>query len=210
MLNKKPIILSLISQVVLLILILGTTNLFLKTIMITLIVTSEILIFKALVEEKKWGFVSWYTFFCMTAGMILIIVMIISSESNLRNPLMVEMIGVILLNAIIVSLSKKTKKKLKKLPKITPPKMAETKKEEAPKIEVVNYNIDYEKPNKHTTKKSKKITKKNVFVAAKNGNKYHRLSCRLIKKTKKNNLNMFTSKKAANKKGLTACGVCIK
>jgi hypothetical protein len=57
-------------------------------------------------------------------------------------------------------------------------------------------------------KNTKKITSKSFFVSKEGTKLYHKPNCKMIAKVPKNKLNLFTSKKDASKKKLTACKSC--
>jgi predicted membrane protein len=184
---KQTVLFGLFSQVVLILFLLLFNQALMKLFFIVLLIISEALLFLILINEKKWKFIEWFIFVLFSIIAVFIVMMILFPATELRAPLSVEIIGALILGMFLVKFSSSTQKKRFSQLKITDFK---------DKIEIFDVK-------KHPLKSE-------LFASAKNSNKYHKPNCGLMNKVPKNKIDLYTSKKEANSKGLTACKKCLK
>lgn len=204
--NKGPAIISCLSQIILLILLIQLTGL-VKLFALGAIFISVALVLIALFFEKHWKNDGWFVFY--TNLVVLIAVMINSSQYQAISPIIIILLIVVLMTEFfIVSFSDIPKQKEE-----------EKKKEKTePQLEI----IDLKEPI--IKRKKEKIIKVNpleIFiknkenyegelVTLKESNKYHQADCGYVKKARKNRKEFFSTKKQAEAKGLKPCKLCIK
>ena len=57
--------------------------------------------------------------------------------------------------------------------------------------------------------RAKRVSKKQIYLASKDGDKFHDAGCIALKKVERKNLVSYPTKNKAISKGLQPCGICV-
>jgi len=185
--NKGPVLISYLSQIILIIVLLQVSGT-LKGLTIIVMLITEALIITSLIKERKWDFQRWYAFFIFIIILLFLVAHIQPGTSEITAPLSVEIIVSLILGFFLTVFSKEAV-------------------EEEPSVKVVEMEPTIEP----ITEKPKKSTaKKELLVSVEGSKKYHRPTCVYVSKVPKSKITVYTSKRQAAGKGLSACKNCIK
>ncbi len=213
--NKGAIIISCLSQIVLLILLIQMTGL-LKLLTLGMIFLSTILVLVALATEKRWRFDSWMSFYINIV--LLMAVLIYSSKDSLMDAGVIVLLVVMLVINFFIMAFTETDKPKRKSEKPEVKKKKATEEELALKIVDVGESIIRRKKEtpvgqKKSAKKAPKDKKKEdegAWVSLKESEKYHKPDCGYVKNARKNRKTFYKTEKQAQNKGLRPCGLCTR
>jgi len=102
--NKGPILISYLSQIILIIILLQVSGA-LRGLTLFVALITEVLILSALVKEKKWDFQTWYAFFIFVIVLVFLLANVQPGTSEITPSLSVEIIVALILGFFITVFS---------------------------------------------------------------------------------------------------------
>jgi len=202
--NKASVIISYLSQIVLLIVLLQVTDL-LKIITLGAMGISAILLISALAKEKKWNYKAGYGFI-MFILIVAFIIGHINYVSQMTSAVLVGLIIALILGFFLTAFGIEKKPKRKAKAEVSVVDLEIPQKPEDYEVKEIKLTTPVIK-KKTTTKAPAK--KKEFFAAKKDGDIFHLTTCWTLKNTPRKDLKIYTSKKQPRARGLKPCKVCL-